>query len=250
MPNNILCVGGLDPSGCAGISADAYMVQQLGGHALSIASSLTVQTENQALQSHAVANGLFAAQLRALLSSSAIQPQAVKVGLVQDGRHWFQLKKQLPKQTPLVIDPVLKSSSGLTLAHTSRQWRRGLQQLASQATLITPNQAEWEALRPLIADTTPSLVTGKRVDDNIVNELWLNGTVIERFSIPHIAGEYRGTGCRLSSAIAFYLATGEPLNRSIELAMQATAASIGNSYTLGDAAIPRPINPQLSHSIN
>lgn len=244
MPHNILCVGGLDPAGCAGIGADSHMVQQLGGHAMSIASCLTVQTEGQALQSHAVANGLFTAQLRALFGSSATQPQAVKVGLIQDGRHWFQLKKQLPKHCAVVIDPVLQSSSGLTLATTGRQWRRGFQQLAAQATLITPNQSEWETLKPLIAANTPTLVTGLRLGDDIVNELWLNNVVIERFSTPHIAGEYRGTGCRLSSAIAYYLATGEPLNRSIELAMLTLAAAISNSYPLGQAAIPRPVNTQ------
>ena len=58
----ILTVGGLDPAGCAGISADSNMIQALGGHSFSIASALTVQTPSRAQQSQATSNGLVAAQ--------------------------------------------------------------------------------------------------------------------------------------------------------------------------------------------
>lgn len=238
MAVKILCVGGLDPAGCAGITADSNVVNQLGGHALTVASSLTVQTENTAFQSKSVPNGLLTAQLTALLSSQGLTPNAVKVGLIQDSRHWFAVRNKLPKQLPLVIDPVLKTSSGLSLSNAGRKWCRGFSQLASQATLITPNAEEWPQLKAVIPKNVAVLVTGTVKADQIHNQLWRNNRLEETFVTELLPGEFRGTGCRLSSAIAFYLGSGHGLSESIELAMAVLNRAIQNSHALGTASVP------------
>lgn len=235
----VLSVGGLDPAGCAGITADSQFIQQLGGHAYSIASCLTVQTETRAIQSQATSNGLVAAQLRALCTATA-QLHAAKIGAIQHPRHWFLLKRYLPKNLPLVIDPVLKTSSGLAFTKHERQWFRGFRQLATHASLITPNADEWETLKGDLPDNVPALVTGTTVGDSIENQLFLNGRLTETFTTTLHSGEYRGTGCRLSSAIAFYLASGLDLNGAIRSAMQVLDESIQNHYRLGDTRIPCP----------
>lgn len=237
---HVLCIGGLDPAGCAGISADIATINSLGGHASSVITTLTVQTENAANQSKAVANGLISAQLRALLIASEAPPKSIKVGLVKDGRHWTAIARYLNQQA-LVIDPVLSASSGLNLATIDYRWKQGFKKIAAQASLITPNVEEWAVLKPLIADSTPVLVTGKIEGATVVNELYQHGELQQRFSAPVVDGEFRGTGCRLATAIAFYLGSGQTLVISIELAMAALSEAIDQAYSLGKARIPQMI---------
>lgn len=239
---HVLCIGGLDPAGCAGISADIATIKGLGGHASSVATALTVQTETTANQSKGVANGLVAAQLRALLLASSSPPKSIKVGLIKDGRHWTAIARHLDQQA-LVIDPVLSASSGLNLASIDCRWKQGFKKLAARASLITPNTAEWTVLQALVPKATAVLVTGKTEDGMVVNELYQHGQLQQRFSTPLINGEYRGTGCRLASAIAFYLGSGESLSNSIELAMAALSLAIEQAYPHGVANIPQLTKP-------
>lgn len=238
----ILTVGGLDPAGCAGISADSNMIQALGGHSFSIASALTVQTPSRAQQSQATSNGLVAAQLRTICSESP--PDATKVGVIKDGRHWFLLKRYLSAETPLVIDPVLKASSGLSLGKHNRQWSRGFSQLAERASLVTPNTDEWATLKPLVPNSTAVLVTGEKAAGTIENKLYLQGQLVETFRTEAQNGEYRGTGCRLSSAIAYYLAEGHSLPQAITKAMQALEQAIKQHYLVGNTAVPTTYLPE------
>ena len=48
----VLCFSGLDPSGGAGIQADIETIATCGGHALPIASCLTVQNSTTTSQCH------------------------------------------------------------------------------------------------------------------------------------------------------------------------------------------------------
>lgn len=241
---HILCIGGLDPAGCAGISADIATINQLGGHASTVASTLTVQTESAAQQSQAVANGLINAQLRALLTASDSPVTGIKVGLIKDGRHWAAISRYRTQQ-PLVIDPVISSSSGLTLAALDGRWKKGFKKITAQASLITPNVDEWAVLKPLVDPTTAVLVTGNQSGDTLINALYQAGTLQQEFRTPVIDGEYRGTGCRLASAITFFLSAGETLEKAIEKAMDALRGNIQHAYLLGNARIP---NSQITPS--
>lgn len=234
---HILCIGGLDPAGCAGISADIATINQLGGHTSTVVSTLTVQTESSAQQSQAVANGLINAQLRALLTESKSPATGIKVGLIKDGRHWAAIGRYRTQQ-PLVIDPVISSSSGLALAALDWRWKKGFKKISAQASLITPNVDEWALLKPLIDPNTPVLVTGHREGDTLVNSLYQAGELQQEFRTPYIEGEYRGTGCRLASAITFFLSGGETLESAIEKAMETLRGNIQQAYSLGDARIP------------
>jgi hydroxymethylpyrimidine/phosphomethylpyrimidine kinase len=234
----VLAVGGLDPANCAGIGADSQVLAALGAHSYALPSSLTVQNPKQALQSKAVSPGLFSAQLRALFMDPATAPQGIKVGLVQDPRHWRLLKRHTPKTTPLVIDPVLNASSGLALAKHNRHWLNGFRKLALQAQLITPNQDEYQQLQAFIPASTPVLVTGAREGETICNELWQHGKRQQRFQCQAQEAEFRGTGCRLSSAITYHLACGASLAQAIEQAMLFVERSIQSSYALGAQNIP------------
>lgn len=234
---HVLAIGGLDPAGCAGLDADVVTITQLGGHSSTIATTLTVQTEHCASQSHAVANGLVHAQLRALCEQSQQPPQAIKVGLVKDARHWAAIRRY-HQQQPLVIDPVIQASSGANLTAVDRRWQQGFKKLAIDASLITPNTAEWALLKPFIPASTAVLVTGKQSGDTVINQLYRAGKLISEFETSLVAGEFRGTGCRLASAITLQLARQQDLNTAIENAMRHVAEQIKQAYVLGAAAIP------------
>lgn len=238
--NPLLCIGAVDSAGCAGLNADITTAQAFASHAYTVATSLTVQTPAAALQSQAVANGLVAAQLRAICQpqTPAWLPTAVKVGGIQQARHWMLIRRYLPAHIPVVIDPVLKTSSGFALGRHNRSWQRGFHKLADQAALITPNESEYEQLQMLISKRTPVLVTGGGDEHSVSNQLLINDRPIATFSSPRINQELRGTGCRLATAIACSLGQGLPLERAIDNGMQYMEQAIAEPHILGAQRLP------------
>jgi hydroxymethylpyrimidine/phosphomethylpyrimidine kinase len=63
------------------------------------------------------------------------------------------------------------------------------------------------------------------------------GNEVLSFSTPRRKGEFHGTGCMLSSAIAVFIARGEPVEKAVEKAKQhvenmlTTAKPVGKSGT-------------------
>jgi hydroxymethylpyrimidine/phosphomethylpyrimidine kinase len=136
-----------------------------------------------------------------------------------------------------VIDPVLHASSGLPLLER-RAWSR-LRELMAEATLVTPNLPEAEALterdvssragvesaaRDLVEElgARAALVKGGhasgRPDDCLamrepggVRIDWLEGTRLG-------GGPAHGTGCALAAAVTASLARGRELRQAVDLA--------------------------------
>ena len=78
----VLVLAGLDPSGGAGLLADAETVRALGAHPLCVATALTVQTMRAARRFQPVDPSLIADAMRALLEEEDVR--AIKVGMVGD----------------------------------------------------------------------------------------------------------------------------------------------------------------------
>ena len=130
---------------------------------------------------------------------------------------------------PLVVDPVLAASSGLSLLDAPDA-RLAFESLLSRAALATPNWPELEALsgRPIgseeeavrAARQLPAravLVKGGHRPGAPVDLL------VQRRSVVRIQGrrrpiEARGTGCRLASGIAGFLARGLALEEAVRRA--------------------------------
>ena len=76
----VLCIGGLDPSGGAGILADAEAVRAAGGRPLCAATAITVQTARGVRSFQPLPPRLLLAQVEALLEDE--RPLAIKLGML------------------------------------------------------------------------------------------------------------------------------------------------------------------------
>jgi hydroxymethylpyrimidine/phosphomethylpyrimidine kinase len=212
----VLVLAGLDPSGCAGLLADAEAIRAMGASPLCVATALTVQTRRAARRYEAVNPGLIADCMRALLEEEDVR--AIKIGMVGNEANARAIRALLPAGIPTVVDPVLAASSGTPLFEGPA---RSLLELASGA-ILTPNIPEAQTLCGGPADAARLLREGPQAV--LLKGGHLQGTPVdvlatregtESFEAPRIAARARGTGCRLASAIAAGLSRGMPLREAV-----------------------------------
>lgn len=223
----VLCIGGLDPAGRAGLLADARAVEALGARAICVATALTHQSSIRVEGLTPVPPEVLAAQLAPLLRDEPIR--AIKVGMLGTPANAAIIAALLPG-LPMVLDTPLVSSSGAWLLE-SDDVPGTYAPLLARATLVTPNAPE--AL--LLAGLPPGdergvveeaarrlgravLLKGGHLPGARVIDVLLAAEERREFSAPRIEGRFRGTGCRLASAIAARLAEGDPLEAAIEAA--------------------------------
>jgi hydroxymethylpyrimidine/phosphomethylpyrimidine kinase len=219
----VLCIGGLDPAGRAGLLADAAAVHALGARPLCVATALTFQSSIKVDGFEAVAPDIVRRQIEVLLRDE--QVDAVKIGqLASAGNAAVVLG--LPPELPIVLDTPLIASSGAALFPLSEIGAYA--PLVSRATLVTPNATEvlllTRASSP--AERAPALAAARRLDAKAVllkgghlpgaevEDVLLRGGEEITLRSPRLSGRFRGTGCRLASAIAVGLAEGRDLRRS------------------------------------
>ena len=232
VPRVLVCAG-LDPSGGAGLLADLEALAAAGASGWAVATALTAQGPRGARAVEPATPGMLVAQVEALLDGARELPRAVKTGMLGSGANAAALAARLsarPLRTvPLVVDPVLFASSGLSLLDAPDA-RAALHALLSRAALVTPNWPELEALagRPLASEAEavraarelPARAVlvkgGHRAGEPI--DLLVRGRTVVRIRGRRRPIDARGTGCRLASAAAGFLARGLPLEESVRRA--------------------------------
>ena len=222
----ILAFGGLDPTGGAGILMDARAACAAGAHACAVISCLTVQTTASFSRFAAVPRDVLDESLAS--ADSAFRLGAVKVGMVGTRAAAEAIVTFLAarRELPVVVDPVLRSSSGALLLAKSAlpAYRR----LLRRADVVTPNLLEAEKLLDRrfatfgdavegageLAEVTGASVVlkcghfpwkGRRGVDIVVcrGQVTLLPPAVARTGDPH------GTGCALAAALAARLAAGD-----------------------------------------
>ena len=221
----ILCIGGLDPTGGAGVQADIETVAALGGQAMTLVTALTVQDTRDIHAIHPTPIDFFKDQLAVLMRD--IRPDAVKIGLIGSIELVPLLHGLLQAfEGPVVLDPVLAAGGGYDL---DRGEIAALiaDQLLQSATLITPNRAEARLLSGqrdtagaagalLRTGVGAVLLTGAdEASGNLVeNQLFTADGRVEAFDWPRLARQYHGSGCTLATACATQLALGDDLRHA------------------------------------
>jgi hydroxymethylpyrimidine/phosphomethylpyrimidine kinase len=221
-------VAGLDPSGGAGLTADLQALGEAGAAGYPVAAALTAQGPRRARAFAPVATRLLLLQLEALAAEARgpARPRAVKTGMLGSAENARALAARLARppfaRLPLVVDPVLAATSGLRL------WRGGspraaLWPLLERATLATPNLPELARLSGLPVGSDEAAVAAARVlpcRAVLVKgghrrgepvDLLVESQRVTRFPGRRRPGSARGTGCRLASAVAAFLARGDSL---------------------------------------
>jgi hydroxymethylpyrimidine/phosphomethylpyrimidine kinase len=212
----VLVLAGLDPSGGAGLLADAEAIRAMGARPLCVATALTVQTRRAALRYESVKPDLIADCMRALLEEEDVR--AIKIGMVGNAANARAIRALLPAGIPAVVDPVLAASSGTPLFEGPAST---LLEMAS-GSILTPNIPEAQVLCGGPADAERLLREGPQAV--LLKGGHLEGTPVdvlatragtESFRAPRIAARARGTGCRLASALAAGLARGMALREAV-----------------------------------
>ena len=229
---SVLVIAGLDPSGNAGLLADAEAIRARGARPLCVATALTVQTTRAVKRWEPVAPALVQESAHALLLEE--NPRAIKIGMIGDAKIAEVVAKLIGsrRDLPIIVDPVLQSTSGVLLFKGRlEQAREAYLTLAAHA-LITPNLLEAAALldlqrqpqdaagieaaaRALVGKgARAALVKGGHLPGDPVDALAMGGAA-EQFPGTRIPAKVRGTGCRLASALAAGLAMERPIRDSV-----------------------------------
>ena len=230
---NILCIGGHDPTGGAGIQADIETVTALGGRALTLITALTAQDTRNIASIQAVSAAFFGGQLDRLRDD--IRPDAIKIGLLGSTELVPAIRGLLQGfKGPVVLDPVLAAGGGFDL-DGSELAEAMVAELLPLVSLATPNRAEArrltgcddteKAARSLLqAGTSAVLLTGadEARGEQVVNRLFSKDGRIHAFEWPLLPHVYHGSGCTLASACTTRLALGDELNDAVEHAQRFT----------------------------
>jgi hydroxymethylpyrimidine/phosphomethylpyrimidine kinase len=230
----ILSIAGSDPSGGAGIQVDLKTFHALGVHGMAIPAALTAQNSRGVSATSPVPPRVLSHQIDTLLSD--IEPDAVKTGMLLTTQTVSAVATAVRKYRTrnLVIDPVIRSSSGKMLLKPEAV-RALKRELFPLALVITPNIPEAEALAGMriMTDEDMDFAAGKLMDmgpryvlikgghrasgTSVVDTLYGGGTVLS-FSTARLKGEFHGTGCVLSSAMAVFIGKGLPVEKAVESA--------------------------------
>src|SRR3546814_978929 len=115
-PPRILSIAGSDSSGGAGIQADIKAITMLGGYAMTAITAATAQN-TLGVQAITPLSGEFVAtQIASCIDDIGVD--AIKIGMLHDRdiiAHVAAAIEALGGRVPVVLDPVLVSSSGANL---------------------------------------------------------------------------------------------------------------------------------------
>ncbi len=226
--NNILTIAGFDPSSGAGVTADLAVFASFGLFGTSCITALTVQSTQGVRASYPVDAQILRESLDCLADDFPFA--GIKIGMLATAGNAevvsdFLERLRAGSRAPVILDPVLRSSSGAALLSG-----KGVATLRSRllplVDWVTPNQAELGVLldRSVVsseevetaARSLQSLYPGLGViatggDQAAPNDflldpagesVWLTGRRVESRAT-------HGTGCAFSSALACGLATGQ-----------------------------------------
>lgn len=243
MVPTVLVFAGLDPGGGAGLAADIAAIGALGGHALPVATALTVQDNNRVHEVRPVDAAFLVRQADALIDACSID--AVKIGIPgsrENAAAIARLLRQLraaDPALPIVLDPVLSSGHGDALGAGSAI--AALAELLPLATILVPNLPEAQALGAVPCEHV--LVTGGHGEGEVIVNRWLRDGVEQRaWRLPRLPHTYHGSGCTLAAAIAARLALGDPMQAALEHAQDYCHQALAHAFWIGPGQrIPRRI---------
>lgn len=241
-----LTIAGLDPTGGAGMVADALRISREGVHPLAVATAVTTQTTKGVSRVAPVPPKEFRAQLRALFTD--IKVNSIKTGLVPTREHVEIIVKECPKGIPIVVDPVLASSGGYAFTDM-RGFGAICKLLIPRAALVTPNLDEADLIAGVCAHDHDGavragkvilqmgakavLIKGGHGEESTVTDLLITKNKTRFFRSPRLAAAAHGTGCALSAAVAARLALGDSLEEAVEMGRRRVRAALRAAFTIG-----------------
>jgi len=256
-PPVVLSIAGFDPSAGAGITADIKTIAAHGCYGVSCITALTVQSTAGVRRVETLPAGLVTSTLNELAADFEIA--AVKIGMLGSAEVVVAVAEFLEKHRPphVVLDPILKSSSGAQLLDNVGA-KLMSQRLLPLATVITPNLDEAAVLAEMpVTDLEQMKAAAERLHELGAANVVVTGGHLEKpidllsyatpdgdFQQQTFKGERQrsnsthGTGCAFASALACHLALGRTIPEAVLLAKAYVAAAIAHASGLGRGVGP------------
>jgi hydroxymethylpyrimidine/phosphomethylpyrimidine kinase len=266
-PLVVLSIAGFDPSSGAGVTADIKTIAAHGCYGVACITALTVQSTTGVRKVTPLDPVLVSETLEDL--EADLEISAVRIGMLGSAKVAKAVadfleasqrraagqsrKKRLPN---IVLDPVLKSSSGADLLDLSGT-KALIDRLIPLADVVTPNIDEASALTGLkIKDLegmtlaaakihdmgSPAVViTGGHLDKamDLLSFVTKRGVEQEVFKAERQrSNSTHGTGCAFASALACHLALDRGIAEATLLAKTYVTAAIANGQALGKGTGP------------
>ncbi len=229
-----LTIAGIDNFGFSGIYNDLKTFRSLNCYGVAVITSIASQTNQNVKSIFPIPKKILEDQIHTILENFTID--ATKIGMVYSKTAIEIIQRHRKDLGWIVLDPVLKSSSGKDLIQKNAI--TALYELLTRVNLITPNLPEIlfllnekqtkqkydlnelkeKSILFYEKFKTPVLLKGgHNLFENQVFDIFFDGKNIQIFKKPVLTKKnIRGTGCTLSSSIACYLAKKHSLPKAIQ----------------------------------
>ncbi|HWM56055.1 MAG TPA: bifunctional hydroxymethylpyrimidine kinase/phosphomethylpyrimidine kinase [Solirubrobacterales bacterium] len=217
-----LSIAGSDSGGGAGIQADLKAFARCGVHGMTAITAITAQNTMGVEAVEAVLPETIVAQVAAVAKDIGVD--AVKIGMLGTAETVEAVVEALSLvgDAPVVLDPVMVAESGAVLLDDAAR-QALVERLLPLATVVTPNipearvlsgaderDSQEELAREVLA-LGPAAVVVTGGHSEAVVDLFFDGREAEQIEGErHPDGASHGSGCTHSSALAAFLARGEP----------------------------------------
>ena len=255
---SVMTIAGSDSGAGAGIQADLKTFAAMGTFGTSAITAITAQNTQAVLDVFALPPALVAAQIDAIVSD--IGADVTKTGMLANADivNVVVAKVEEHGLRPLVVDPVMVSSSGDRLFEEDAV-DAIRDRLLPLATVLTPNLLEAEVLldRKLaswddIRDGAKELVemgadavvitgghTAVAASKGAATDFFYDGHGFHEYTTTRIdTNNTHGTGCTFASAIAAALARDTDLRGSIAMAKAYVTKALQAAYPVGHGRGP------------
>ncbi len=249
-------VGGTDSSGGAGLFSDIKTAAALGIHGCPVISAVTAQLASGVRSWLRIEQEVLSEQLLAVIDDGPVS--AVKTGMLCNAESVETLHDIIVdrlKDTPLIIDPVLKSGSGDDLSkgnllNAIREY------LIPISTLVTPNIEEAGLIARIPVETVSDmkkageiilsmgtktvLVKGGHLPagENI-SDILVTAQGVRQFDRHRIDRDnVHGTGCTFAASAASLIGAGYSIETAVEIAGDFTRRVISGSYRRKSGLLP------------
>jgi hydroxymethylpyrimidine/phosphomethylpyrimidine kinase len=261
-PPVVLTIAGFDPSSGAGVTADIKTIAAHGCYGVSCITAMTVQSTAGVKRVEAVDPALVTDTLQELVADLEIA--AVHIGMLGTGKVVKAVADFLKpigsdngRLTNIVLDPILKSSSGADLLDAAGT-RILIERLIPLADVVTPNVdeaavitgmkrvEELDEMKAAAAKlhemgASAVVVTGGHLEKatDLLSFTTKRGIEQEVFKAERQRSKStHGTGCAFATAMACHLALDRGLAEATLLAKTYVTAAISNGQPLGKGIGP------------
>jgi len=250
-PPVVLSIAGFDPSSGAGVTADIKTIAAHGCYGVSCITALTVQSTAGVRRVQPVEAVLVTETLEELAADLEIA--AVHIGMLGSEKVVRAVADFLMDrdQENIVLDPILKSSSGASLLDST-----GVRLMSEKplplATVVTPNGDEASSLTAMPVTNVEQMraaaaklhtmgaaavvITGGHLEKAIDLLSFTTNRGIEQEifkSDRQRSTSTHGTGCAFATAVTCHLAQGRGLPEAVLLAKAYVSAAIVHAQPLG-----------------